>query len=200
MGRKFNYSKEEKLNVVQDYLNGKRSMNSIAHRLGTYQSTVKLWVNKFKAMDDDAFSSKHNKQYLKSKKEQAVVAYLAGTGSLMDICYKFKIPSTTQLRQWIKKYNSHEELKTSRTGGTVSITKGRNTTFEERVEIASSCISQDHNYAGTDEGFKISYQQARNYTVKYVKNGIDALQEKRGKRKPVTSGRIKIRKSQAGES
>ena len=31
--------------------------------------------------------------------------------------------------------------------------------------------------------FKVSYQQARNYTIKYEKNGIDALQDNRGKRK-----------------
>lgn len=29
------------------------------------------------------------------------------------------------------------------------MTKGRKTTFEERVEIASYCISLDHNYAET---------------------------------------------------
>lgn len=62
--------------------------------------------------------------------------------------------------------------------------KGRKTTFEERVEIASYCISHDHNYAETAEKFSVSYQQARNYTVKYENGGIDALQDNRGKRKP----------------
>ena len=102
----------------------------------------------------------------------------------MSICKKFKIHSTTQLRNWIKKYNGHEELKASETGGTVIMTKGRKTTFEERIEIASYCISHDHNYAETAEKFCVSYQQARNYTVKYENGGIDALQDNRGKRKP----------------
>ena len=61
-----------------------------------------------------------------------------------------KIHSTAQLRQWIKKYNGHEELKAS----------------------------------GTAEKFLVSYQQARNYTVKYEKDGLNALQDNRGKRKP----------------
>ena len=63
------------------------------------------------------------------------------------------------------------------------MTKGRKTTFEEQVEIASYCISYDHYYAQTAEKFRVSYQQARNYTVKYEGNGIDALQDNRGKRK-----------------
>ena len=187
MGRKVKYSREEKLNAVLEYLDGKSSMNSIANKLGIDFSSVKLWVNKYNAMGVDAFSTNQNKHYSKFEKEQAVAAYLAGEGSLMDICNKFKIHSTAQLRRWIKKYNSHEELKASGTGGTVIMTKGRKTTFEERVEIASYCISHDHNYAETAEKFSVSYQQARNYAVKYEKDGFKALQDNRGKRKPKDS-------------
>lgn len=63
------------------------------------------------------------------------------------------------------------------------MTKGRKTTFEERVEIASYCIAHDHNYAETAEKFSVSYQQARNYTVKYESKWLDGLQDNRGKRK-----------------
>ena len=63
------------------------------------------------------------------------------------------------------------------------MTEGRKTTFEERVEIASYCISHNHNYAETSEKFKVSYQQARNYTIKYETGGVAALQDNRGKRK-----------------
>ena len=85
------------------------------------------------------------------------------------------------------KYNGHEELKASGTGGTPIMTQGRKTTFEERVEIVQYCISHTHNYAETAEKYGISYQQARNYTIKYEKDGIDALQDNRGKRKPYAS-------------
>lgn len=76
-------------------------------------------------MGADAFMPCHNKHYSKAEKEQAVAAYLAGEGSHMDICKKYKIHSTTQLRRWIKKYNGHEELKASGTGGLAIMTKGR---------------------------------------------------------------------------
>ena len=50
--------------------------------------------------------------------------------------------SKTQLRRWILKYNGYEELKASGTGGAIIMTKGRKTTFEERVEIVQYCIGR----------------------------------------------------------
>ena len=90
-------------------------MSSIAKHLNISFQTFKQWVKNYEAMGTDAFSTTQNKHYSKVEKEQAVVAYLAGKGSLMDICKRFKILSTRQLKSWIKKYNSHEELKASRT-------------------------------------------------------------------------------------
>ena len=57
------------------------------------------------------------------------------------------------------------------------------TTFEERVEIVQYCIKHSHNYSETAKKFHISYQQARSYTIRYEENGVDGLQDKRGKRK-----------------
>ena len=65
------------------------------------------------------------------------------------------------------------------------MTKGRKTTFNERVEIVQYCIAHDHNYAETAAKFGVSYQQARNYTVKYEAGGVDALQDRRGRSKQV---------------
>lgn len=63
------------------------------------------------------------------------------------------------------------------------MTKGRKTTFEERVEIVQYCTAHDRNYAKTAEQYQISYQQARSYTVKYEAGGVEALRDNRGKRK-----------------
>jgi transposase-like protein len=131
-----------------------------------------------------AFIESGNKRYPKEVKEQAVADYLAGRGSLLDICKIHKIRSTAQLRNWIKKYNSHEELKASGTGGAVIMTKGRKTSFNERVEIVRYCIAHDHNYAETAAKYDISYQQARSYTIKYEDGGVEALQDRRGRSKP----------------
>ena len=176
-------SAEEKLNAVKEYLDGQSSQGEIARRLGINKESVRKWIMKYKAMGTDAFCRTGHKSYSKELKEQAVSSYLAGEGSMMDICQKYKIHATRPLENWIKKYNSHEELKASGTGGTIIMTKGRKTTFEERIEIASYCISHNHNYAEASEKFSVSYQQARNYTIKYESGGLDALQDNRGKRK-----------------
>ena len=183
MERKVRISPDQQINVVRAYLEGDESLHAIAKRYGVAPTSLRRWICKYDSMGVTAFYRTGNKHYTETEKEQAVVDYLSGRGSLNEICRKYKIPSDSQLRQWIKKYNSHEKIKSSGTGGTRFMTKGRKTTFEERVEIASYCISHDHNYSETADKFKVSYQQARNYTVKYEKDGINGLQDNRGKRK-----------------
>jgi hypothetical protein len=58
------------------------------------------------------------------------------------------------------------------------MTKGRKTTFDERVEIVQYCIEHDRNYAETAAKFGVSYQQARNYIVKYEAGGVNSLQDR----------------------
>ncbi|WP_353963347.1 transposase [Tepidibacillus marianensis] len=60
-----------------------------------------------------------NSTYSTELKTIAVKDYLTGGGSQMEICKKYGIKSTHQLRNWILKYNGHEKLKTSGTGGTL---------------------------------------------------------------------------------
>ena len=136
-------------------------------------------------MGQEAFIRNGNKHYSKELKEQAVKDYLFGKGSLLEICKKHKIKSTRQLRNWIRKYNGHEELKASGTGGIAIMTQRRKTTFDERVEIVQYCISHDHNYAETSAKYNVSYQQTRSYTVKYEAGGIEALRDRRGRTKPL---------------
>ncbi len=176
MGRKPKYSAEVKINAVKEYLDEKNSIATIAKHLSVDHKSIRQWINNYEAMGEDAFFNTRNKHYSKDEKVQAVLAYMTGEGTLMNICKKFKIYSTCQLMDWIKKY-SHEEFKSSGKGGTITMTKGRKTTFDERVEIASYCISHDHNYIEASEKFSVSYQQARSYTIKYETGGIDALQD-----------------------
>ena len=176
-------SVEDKLYAVSLYLDGNESQEKIAAMFGVSQTSFHQWLRNYESMGAEAFSLTGYKKYSKELKEKAVSDYLSGQGSLNDICKKYGIRSRSKLQIWIKKYNSHEELKASGTGGSVIMTKGRKTTFEERVEIASYCISHDHNYSETAEKFSVSYQQARSYTVKYEKGGLSALQDNRGKRK-----------------
>ena len=176
-------SPEEKIEWVEKIIQNKESVYSVASKIGVHPSSIDTWVRNYKSIGTEAFFRKGWTKRSSAEKKSAVEEYLAGKGSLRDICAKYKITDTYQLRTWIKQYNGHEVLKDSGTGGSPIMTKGRKTTFEERVEIVQYCIKYNHNYAETAEKFSVSYQQARNYTIKYEKKGVDGLQDRRGKRK-----------------
>jgi Transposase and inactivated derivatives len=177
-------SPEEKLRAVQEYLDGKGSMETIAARYGITYTPFRTWLAKYKAFGSKAFiRTGHNALYSAAFKIKVVNAYLNGEGSYEELSIKYKIPTGYTVRCWVLKYNGHEELKTSRMGGYFIMTKSRKTTFDERVEIVQHCISHNHNYSETAQKYKVSYQQARNYTIKYETGGVEALKDNRGKRK-----------------
>ena len=187
MGRRGKFSPEEKILAVRSHIEENESIYNIAKRLNVHFSTVDQWVHSYITMGSNAFNTSKNNHYSKALKEQAVHDYLAGEGSYQDIAQKYKLNSDSPLKRWVKVYTSLGKLTTSGTGGHQRMKDGRKTTFEERVEIASYCITHDHNYAETADKYKVSYQQARSYTVKYEEGGVDALQDRRGKRKDADS-------------
>lgn len=174
---------EDKIYYCQQFLDGKLSEGRIAIAAGVSKASVHMWIKKYESMGNTAFEQYKNKSYSKALKMQAVQEYLDGVDSQYGICKKYGIKSKTQLQRWISLYNDHKEMRVSGTGGRTLMSKGRKTTFEERIEIVQYCISHDHNYVKTAEKYQISYQQARNYMIKYKDGGIDALQDNRGKRK-----------------
>ena len=179
-----NISSQVKLQAVKEYLEGKGSSYSIPEKYGVSRSAFKRWVAKYKALGDTAFiRTGYNNPYSNAFKQMVVNAYLYGEGSYPELAVKYKIPSDATVRCWVLKYNGHEKLKTSGTGGSIIMTKGRTTTFDERVEIVQYCIAHNHNYTETSKKYQVSYQQARNYTIKYEAGGIEALKDNRGKRK-----------------
>lgn len=184
MGRKGKFTAEEKLKYVLLCLEGKDSMYHAATLIGVGFSTLKRWIHNYQSLGMDGLrTTSKNSSYSITLKEMAVKDYLDCTGSLLGICKKYGIRSTWQLRSWILKYNSHEELRASRTGGRPIMTKGRKTTYDERVEIVKYCIEHQNNYAETIQKYQVSYQQVYTWTSKYEKYGVTALLDKRGKRK-----------------
>lgn len=181
---KHNLSASDKLYAVNLYLFGKKSQGHIAATYQVSLASVQQWIRNYESMGEEAFTRTTYKKYSKELKLQAVQDYLTGQGSQDDICKKYGIRSKSKLQRWIKVYNGHGELKAYGTGGNAAMTKGRKTTFEERVEIVQYCIAHEYNYAETAEKYQVSYQQARNYTVKYEADGVDGLQDRRGTRKP----------------
>ena len=65
------------------------------------------------------------------------------------------------------------------------MTPGRKTSFEERIEIVQYCIEHQNNYVETAQKYHVSYPQVYSWTSKFETQGVEALQDKRGKRKPL---------------
>lgn len=177
------YSATDKLRIIKLVLEGNHSVNSAAISNDINEDTLRGWLRNYQSIGVEAFYQKKRIKRNSTEKENAVLDYLSGKGSLRDICRKYKISDTHTLRNWISLYNAGKKLNASRTGESRLMTKGRKTTFEERIEIVQYCIAHDHNYVETSEKYQVSYQQARNYTIKYETGGIDALRDNRGKRK-----------------
>lgn len=103
----------------------------------------------------------------------AVLDYLAGKGSLRKICEQYKIRSSRQLEGWVKMYNGHEDFKEP-VGGS-HMTKGRETTIDERLEIVRECIAGGNYYSDTALKYQVSYQQVYSWMKKYREMGKAGL-------------------------
>jgi len=184
MGRKSKFSADEKLKYVLRCIEGKDSTKHVATLIGIDAASLRQWIRNYQSLGINGLTAtSKNSHYSTELKEMAVKDYFAGVGSQSDICIKYGIRSKRVLQKWVLKYNSHQELKASGTGGTPIMTNGRKTTYDERVEIVKYCIEHQNNYAETAQKYQVSYQQVYTWTSKFENDGVEALQDRRGKRK-----------------
>jgi len=181
MPHKGKASAEEKLRIVEDYLSGKVGLTEAYGRAGVGKTTLRRWVSRYRTEGATGFiPQERNRSYSKDTKLAAVLDYLAGKGSLQQICELYKIRSSRQLEAWLKVYNRHEVFK-EQSGGS-HMTKGRETTQEERLEIVRACIVGGNDYGGTALKYQVSYQQVYTWTKKYREMGEAGLEDRRGRR------------------
>lgn len=175
---------EEKIKLVEAYLAGKMDMGAIRQSYGIDSQTLYGWVRLYEVRGTAGLcATVRNRKYEPELKRQAVEEYLSGSGSLRELCTKYDISDKSMLRQWIKRYNSHEGFRQPNNGGTSHMAKGRKTTLEERTEIVSYCIANNKDYGKTIEQYGVSYQQIYGWVRKYEKEGADGLADRRGKAK-----------------
>ena len=175
------YSAEDKLRMVKLILEAKHSITSVSTGEGIHPTTLEEWIRNYQSMGSETFYNKGWTKRTSAEKEIAVQEYLSGLGSLRDICKKHKISSTRTLRQWIALYNGHKELK-FHTGGS-RMTKGRKTTYEERIVFVKECIENGCNYTEIAQKHQVGYQQIYTWVQKYKKYGEDALKDRQGRHK-----------------
>ena len=93
-------STEEKLKIVNLYLEKGKSISSLIREYGVSDTTIRTWVRKYKHLGIAGLrESKTWTRYSKEIKEQAVQDYLSGRGSLETIIETYHISSGSVLEK-----------------------------------------------------------------------------------------------------
>jgi transposase-like protein len=178
------FSKDEKIAILKLLNEDNYSINHLASMYNVDWSTIRSWQYKYETFGLDGLEeAKQWKPYSKELKLAAVHDYISGEYSLREIIRKYDIASDSSLRKWIKEYNSHRELKDTGKGKSGSMTIGRYTTLNERIEIVLYCLEQNKNYQLAAESYEVSYQQVYQWVKKYEVGGEGALKDQRGRNK-----------------
>ena len=181
MPNKVKVAAEEKVHLIESYLSGKVGSSEASRQAGVDHKTFAQWVSRYRTEGPTGLQpQEYNRVYSKEAKLSAVLDYLSGKGSMTEICEKHGIRARRQLRDWLKVYNCHEDFK-EHTGGSL-MTKGRDTTAQERIQIVKACIANGNDYGGTALKYRVSYQQVYTWTKKYREMGEAGLDDRRGHR------------------
>ena len=183
MDQRIKYSAEEKLKIVEDCLNGKENPNHIETSRGIAEKTVRRWRAKYRAEGPTAFLPKEkNRKYSAELKRKVVEEYLRGKASMLELMAKYAIRAEWQIREWVKIYNDRGDFREIVEGGSTTV-KARPTTQEERLKIVQDCIEQGMSYSEAAEKYQVSYQQVRNWVLRFKEKGEAGLEDRRGRRK-----------------
>jgi len=177
------YSVLEKLTILEEVSSGQIGFLAATKKYGVNKTTLMRWQRRYKLYGYEGLESRtRNRNYSAELKLLAVKDYLEGGLSQYQIIDKYKIASTKQLYNWIQKYNCHSSLKAYK-GEANSMTKGRSTTWQERIDIVQYCLTNQHNYHKTAGQFQVSYQQVYQWVKKFEDGGQDALKDGRRRKK-----------------
>ncbi len=183
MAKIHEYNATEKLAILGELQAGEGTRMEIALKYNISVNTLVKWRHRYELYGIEGLEIRvRNRKYSAELKLQAVQDYLSGKYSQYELIDKYKIASRTQLQRWICKYNSHSSFK-SVDGGARAMTKGRSTTWQERIDIVLHCMAYERDYGKTAAQFKVSYNQVYQWVKKYEDGGEDALQDGRGRKK-----------------
>ena len=180
------FSLDIKLLALQYLEEGRHTQLEICKMFSVNRQSLQEWRALIKFGGIEALTrAKKNKVYSKELKQSAVEDYLSEHYSMFDILAKYGISSLSVFKKWVKIYTGHSELKDSGKGLSQTMTKGRKTTVEERIEIAKACLANKKNYQETATQYEVSYQQVYQWVRKFEENGEQGLADRRGRTKPV---------------
>ena len=198
MPQKAKVSFEEKYRLVLACIRKKMGVCEAAREAQVNQATMRNWIKQYEAEGvDGLLPYVRNRAYSAGHKREAVLAYLHGKESLLEICKKYQIRDTHTLRDWIKVYNAHGDFNSvKRSGGGSYMKKARSSTQEERLQIVKDCLESGRNYGEMAHKYNVSYQQVRTWTLRFEELGEAGLEDRRGKRKKDQAPRTELEAAQ----
>jgi len=189
---KVKYSVEEKLAWVTRILSNEITPTQAAQMSGINDMTIIDWLHLYEVEDIQGLvHQSHNRSYSVKLKRMAVEEYLEGGISLRQVCKKYKIRNKTQLRDWIKRYNSGKDFDRKMSGGS-RMKKTRKTSQKEKLQIVKACMERGFDYGAVALEFKVSYQQVYTWVQKYKELGEAGLEDRRGIRTASQTPRSEI--------
>ena len=173
---------EEKVNIVRKWQAGEISVSAASEEAGVDWKTIRSWIARYEAEGAAGFlPRRQNRVYPPEMKRQAVQEYLSGAGSLVEISKKYHLRFKRQLQNWIKVYHAHGDFNSVQySGGGSCMKQGRETTLEERFQIVRDCIADGKNYGETALKYQVSYQQVRNWVLRFEEMGEPAGPPEKG--------------------
>ena len=138
-------SPQQKLIIVEKILAGETSRQAAAKSVGVSVTAVRQWLRIYEAEGPDGLAPRTTSRHLTAEEKQAAVAaYLAGEGSLFDICKKYGIRSTQNLQKMVETVQAGGTLRgyhgASRHKGTAY------TTAADREKIVRECLQNGCDY------------------------------------------------------
>jgi len=184
MGQK-RFPIEVKVEALQVLEEGAFSIQSICAKYGMTYETLQGWKRKYEAKGIEGLKEAvFPTAYSKTFKLAAVEDHLHHGLTAFEVLAKYGISSRAVLSRWIKQYTQHKEFRDTGKGLSHTMTKGRKTTFDERVMIVQECLENGKTIQETAHKHGVSYQQLYQWVRKVEQKGDAGLRDGRGRQKP----------------
>jgi len=131
------YSFEFKMKIVNEYLDGKGSQNSIARKYNVDDGSVNKWIRYYKVHGESILKNTEiEESHSVKSKLHAIELYKTSDISYNELAVQLGIKSHNSIRQWVKNYDAKGIEGISRTRSAPSkMAKKEDYSPEEKQEI-----------------------------------------------------------------
>ena len=174
---------EEKLEIIEYYLKH-GNIQAVHKQFNVSPRSISDWVRLYQEKGPESLRHQPMHQtYTKAFKSMVVEEYLNQSISYRSLAMKYNIRASSTVLKWVREYTEGKQVK-STFGGKPLMVKSRQTTYQERLDIAQYYEANEVSIRELSERFNVTYQQAYQYVKKYEAAGKYGLEDRRGKRKP----------------